>query len=76
MWLTWRWYARSRHSTGTGLAAEAALGAVGATGHVTAADLSPAMIEKARRRFGNALNVSLAVEDGQARRFRTKVSTR
>ena len=56
-------------ATGTGLAAEAALGAVGATGHVTAADLSPAMIEKARRRLGNAPNVSLAVEDGQALSF-------
>jgi ubiquinone/menaquinone biosynthesis C-methylase UbiE len=56
-------------ATGTGLAAEAALGAVGATGLVTAADLSPAMIENARRRLGNAPNVSLAVEDGQALSF-------
>ena len=50
-------------ATGTGLAAEAALGAAG---HVTAADLSPAMVEKARQRLGNVKNVSLAVEDGQA----------
>lgn len=56
-------------AAGTGLAAESALGTVGATGHVTAADLSPAMIEKARRRFGNTPNVSLAVEDGQALSF-------
>lgn len=56
-------------AAGTGLAAESALGAVGATGHVAAADLSPAMIEKARRRFGNTPNVSLAVEDGQALSF-------
>lgn len=56
-------------AAGTGLAAESALGTIGATGHVTAADLSPAMIEKARRRFGNTPNVSLAVEDGQALSF-------
>jgi ubiquinone/menaquinone biosynthesis C-methylase UbiE len=56
-------------ATGTGLAAEAALGIVGATGHVTAADLSPAMVEKARRRLGNAANVSVVVEDGQALSF-------
>jgi ubiquinone/menaquinone biosynthesis C-methylase UbiE len=55
--------------TGTGLAAEAAIGIVGATGHVTAADLSPAMVEKARRRLGNAPNVSVVVEDGQALSF-------
>lgn len=56
-------------ASGTGLAAEAALGAVGPTGHVTAADLSPAMIEKARERFGHAKNASVAVEDGQALSF-------
>ena len=56
-------------ATGTGLAAEAALHLVGSTGHVTAADLSPAMVEKARRRLGNAANVSLAVENGQALSF-------
>ena len=56
-------------ATGTGLAAEAALHAVGATGHVTAADLSSAMVAKARQRLGNAANVSLAVEDGQALSF-------
>src|SRR5215207_9757450 len=39
-------------ATGTGLVAEAALAAVGPTGHVTAADLSPAMAEQARRRLG------------------------
>jgi ubiquinone/menaquinone biosynthesis C-methylase UbiE len=56
-------------ATGTGLAAEAALRLVGTTGHVTAADLSPAMVEKARRRLGNAPNASLAVENGQALSF-------
>src|SRR5260221_11996711 len=56
-------------AAGTGLAAEAALGAVGPTGHITAADFSPAMVEKARGRFANAKNVSVAVEDGHALSF-------
>jgi len=56
-------------ATGTGLSAEAALAAVGPTGHVTAADISPAMVAKARERLGDAPNVSLSVEDGQALPF-------
>jgi ubiquinone/menaquinone biosynthesis C-methylase UbiE len=56
-------------AAGTGIAAEAALKIVGPTGHVTAADLSPAMVEKARERFGHARNTSVAVEDGQALSF-------
>ena len=56
-------------AAGTGLAAEAALAVVGTSGHVTAADFSPAMVEKARQRLGNAKNVSLKVEDGQALSF-------
>jgi ubiquinone/menaquinone biosynthesis C-methylase UbiE len=56
-------------ATGTGLAAEAALSVVGASGHVTAADLSPAMVEKARLRLGGAANASFGVEDGQALSF-------
>jgi ubiquinone/menaquinone biosynthesis C-methylase UbiE len=48
-------------AAGTGLSAEPALAAVGSTGHVTAADISPAMTEKARERFGSAPNVSVAV---------------
>lgn len=56
-------------ATGTGLAAEAALGVVGPTGHITAADLSSAMVEKSRGRFANAKNVSVVVEDGQALSF-------
>ena len=43
-------------AAGTGLSAEAALSAVGPTGHVTAADVSPAMAEKARERLGEARN--------------------
>ena len=56
-------------ATGTGLSAEAALAAVGPTGHVTAADISPAMVGKARERLGIASNVSVSVEDGQALSF-------
>src|SRR6516165_4336479 len=56
-------------ATGTGLSAEAALAAVGPTGHITASDLSPAMAEEARERLGDASNVSVSVEDGQALSF-------
>jgi len=56
-------------ASGTGLAAEAALGVVGPAGHLTAADLSAAMVDKARTRLGKAKNVSVAVEDGQALSF-------
>jgi ubiquinone/menaquinone biosynthesis C-methylase UbiE len=56
-------------ATGTGLSAEAALAAVGPSGHVTATDVSPAMADKARERLGNAPNVSVSVEDGQALSF-------
>ena len=48
-------------ATGTGLSAEAALAAVGPTGHVTA--------EKARQRLDQAPNASVSVEDGQALSF-------
>ena len=56
-------------ATGTGLSAEAALAAVGPSGHVTAADISPAMVGKARERLGNSANVSVLVDDGQALSF-------
>jgi ubiquinone/menaquinone biosynthesis C-methylase UbiE len=56
-------------ATGTGLSAEAALSAVGPTGHVTAADLSPAMAEKARERLGKASNAAVLVENAQALSF-------
>jgi ubiquinone/menaquinone biosynthesis C-methylase UbiE len=56
-------------ATGTGLSAEAARAAAGPTGHVTAADVSPAMTQKARERLGKAPNVSVSVEDGQALSF-------
>jgi ubiquinone/menaquinone biosynthesis C-methylase UbiE len=56
-------------ATGTGVAAEAAIEAVGRSGAVVATDLSPAMLEKARGRLSEKLNVSLAVEDGQSLTF-------
>src|SRR6202163_3140156 len=56
-------------ATGTGLSAAAALALVGPTGHVAAADVSPAMAEKARERLGKAQNASVSVEDGQALSF-------
>jgi ubiquinone/menaquinone biosynthesis C-methylase UbiE len=54
---------------GKGLSADAALATVGPSGHVTAADVSAAMVEKARARLGKSSNVSVSVEDGQALSF-------
>jgi len=56
-------------AAGTGLVAEAALAVVGPTGHVTATDISPAMLARARERLGGAPNTTVAVEDGQALPF-------
>jgi ubiquinone/menaquinone biosynthesis C-methylase UbiE len=56
-------------ATGTGIAAEAALAMVGAGGHVTAADISPAMVDRARRRLAGSPNASVVVEDGQSLGF-------
>jgi ubiquinone/menaquinone biosynthesis C-methylase UbiE len=56
-------------ATGTGIAAEAAAKAVGQSGHVVAADISSAMVERARARLGGLRNISFAVEDGQALTF-------
>jgi ubiquinone/menaquinone biosynthesis C-methylase UbiE len=56
-------------ATGTGLSAEAALGAVGPAGHVTAADISLEMASVARGRLGDASNTFVTVEDGQALSF-------
>ena len=56
-------------ATRTGLSAEAALVAVGTTGHVTAADISPAMTERARQRLDQAPNASVSVENAQGLSF-------
>jgi ubiquinone/menaquinone biosynthesis C-methylase UbiE len=56
-------------ATGTGLAAAECLRAVGASGRVVAADMSEAILEKAKQRLSSAPNVTFAVEDGQALTF-------
>jgi ubiquinone/menaquinone biosynthesis C-methylase UbiE len=56
-------------AAGTGLATEAALATVGPTGHVTAADISPAMLDRARARLGGLRNAAFAIEDAQALSF-------
>lgn len=56
-------------ATGTGIAAQAALAVVGPGGHVTAADVSPAMVNRARQRLADSPNTSVVVEDGQSLRF-------
>lgn len=43
-------------AAGTGIAAEAAAEAVGLSGHVMAADISPAMVGRARERLGGRPN--------------------
>jgi SAM-dependent methyltransferase len=49
-------------ATGTGIAAEAALDAVGSSGHVTAIDDTPLMLDRARERLSGRPNVAYAVE--------------
>jgi ubiquinone/menaquinone biosynthesis C-methylase UbiE len=56
-------------ATGTGIAAKAALAVVGPGGHVTAADNSQAMVDRARKRLGGSPNASVRVDDGQSLSF-------
>jgi ubiquinone/menaquinone biosynthesis C-methylase UbiE len=56
-------------ATGTGIAAEAALAVVGPGSHVTAVDVSQAMVDRARRRLASSPNTSVVVEDGQSLSF-------
>lgn len=56
-------------ATGTGAAAEAAAVMVGPSGQIVAADISRAMLDKARERIGGLPNVSFAIEDAQALTF-------
>src|SRR4051794_35971643 len=56
-------------ATGTGLVAEVALRAIGASGHLTATDISEGMLTHARQRLSHHPNVVLAQEDGQALSF-------
>jgi ubiquinone/menaquinone biosynthesis C-methylase UbiE len=50
---------------GTGLAFESASAVVGQSGRITGADISPAMIDAARKRLCGLQNVVLAIEDAQ-----------
>jgi ubiquinone/menaquinone biosynthesis C-methylase UbiE len=59
-------------ATGTGLSAKAALAAVGPAGHVAAADVSPAMAEKARERLGHGRTLRSRWRTG--RRFRSRIA--
>jgi SAM-dependent methyltransferase len=54
-------------ATGTGVAAEAASKMAGSSGSVVAADISLPMLDEARKRLGRLSNVSVRVEDGQAK---------
>lgn len=56
-------------ATGTGIAAEAALAVAGPGGHVTAADISQAMVDQARQRLAGSPNISVVVEDCQSLSF-------
>jgi ubiquinone/menaquinone biosynthesis C-methylase UbiE len=56
-------------ATGTGIAAEATIRAIGPSGALVATDLSSAMLERARERLALRPNVSFAIGDGQALNF-------
>src|SRR4030095_7824543 len=56
-------------ATGPGIPAEGALAAVGRDGHVTAADVSKAMVDRARQRLAGSPNTSVVVEDCQSLSF-------
>jgi ubiquinone/menaquinone biosynthesis C-methylase UbiE len=56
-------------ATGTGLVARAAASAVGSSGHVTATDISPPMLEQARENLADLANVSFGIENAQSLSF-------
>jgi ubiquinone/menaquinone biosynthesis C-methylase UbiE len=56
-------------ATGTGIAAFAAADIVGKSGRIVATDISPHMLDHARKRLANFQNSSFSVEDGQALNF-------
>lgn len=56
-------------ASGTGIAAAAAAQVVGLSGHVTASDISPAMIALARERLAGQANVAFSVDDAQSMHF-------
>ena len=56
-------------ATGTGIAALAAANVVGKSGGMSATDISPHMLDRARERLASFPNSSFSVEDGQALSF-------
>ena len=56
-------------ASGTGIAAAAAAQVLGPSGHVTASDISPAMIAQARARLADQANIAFSVDDAQAMHF-------
>jgi SAM-dependent methyltransferase len=56
-------------ATGTGLVARAAAAAVGPSGHVTATDIAPAMLEQARENLADLGNISFRIENAQGLSF-------
>ena len=55
--------------TGTGLVAQAVAAIVGQSGQVMATDISPPMLEHARKRLAKLPNSTVAIEDGQSLSF-------
>jgi ubiquinone/menaquinone biosynthesis C-methylase UbiE len=51
-------------AAGIGLASEAAAATAGPSGRITAADISPAMLEQASKRLSGLPHVTLEVQDG------------
>ncbi len=56
-------------ATGTGLVARAAAAEVGPSGHITATDVAPAMLEQARANLADLANVSFEIENAQSLSF-------
>jgi ubiquinone/menaquinone biosynthesis C-methylase UbiE len=56
-------------ATGTGLVARAAAAEVGPSGHITATDVSPSMLEQARANLADLANVSFGIENAQSLTF-------
>jgi ubiquinone/menaquinone biosynthesis C-methylase UbiE len=54
---------------GTGIVTRAAAALVGPAGHVTATDISPAMIDQARANLGSLDNISFGIENAQSLTF-------
>ena len=62
-------------AAGTGIASETAATIVGPAGHVTAADVSPPMLEQARKRLSRLGNVTLPSRMGRSSPFLRRILT-